>query len=243
MGMYLRFESAETDDDFTVKYAVLVRPPISLINEEDLLVSVRKSNDYKMHKSFGWNKLPINKDAYKTCIKYLTNASLTLEIKVILIQKKDQNDPRNNSENQYQAMCKEYFTSKTFADITFVCSDKVKIPAHCFVLGGFSTVFKSMLNIYTAVSRNSIIKVNDIDGETMTEILRFIYTQEVQNSEKLVVKLLYGAEKYELTELKKLCIAFMVDNLSVDNALEYFILGDQYKSIALLAHSAVFIKS
>lgn len=242
MGMHLRFEGAETDE-FTVKYGVVVRPPISLINEEDMLVSVRTSNDYKMYKSFGWNKLPINKDDYETFIKYLNNATLTLEIKVILSQKKDQDNLRNNLENQYQAMCKEYFISKTFADITFICSDKIKISAHCFVLGGFSPVFKAILNIQYAVSKNNTIKVNDVDGETMTEILRFIYTQKVQNSEKLSVKFLYGAEKYELVELKMLCIAFMVENLSVDNALEYFLLGDQNKSKVLLAKSAIFIKS
>ena len=56
---------------------------------------------------------------------------------------------------------------------------------------------------------NNIIKITDIDGEAMEEILRFIYTQEVDEIDELAPKLLHGAEKYELNDMKELCVASM----------------------------------
>jgi hypothetical protein len=92
-------------------------------------------------------------------------------------------------------------------------------------------------------TKSKVIKIPDVDGETMTEILRFIYTREVNNIKDIVVELFYGAEKYELDKLKNLCIASMIENLSVENALDYFILADKSNVNVLLERSAVFIKS
>ena len=101
---------------------------------------------------------------------------------------------------------------------------------------------EAMINIKGTGIKKVTVKIGDINGETMTEILRFIYTTEVNNIKELAVKLLYGAEKYELNNLKKLCVTSMIENLSVENSLEYFILADKYNSNALLFRSAVFIK-
>ena len=156
---------------------------------------------------------------------------------------KKKESPTCQCDNEYQRMCKEYFTTKTFSDFTIKCSDGEKIPAHKFILAAFSSVMKTMINSNMIESESNTVNITDIDEETMTEILRFIYTREVNNIKELAVKLLYGAEKYELERLKKLCAASMIENLSVENALDYFILADQYDLQGLLEHSAVFIKS
>ncbi|CAG9807521.1 unnamed protein product [Chironomus riparius] len=58
----------------------------------------------------------------------------------------------------------------------------------------------------------------------------------------LASKLLYGAEKYGLDKLKKICVDSMVENLSVENALEYFVLADRYNATYMLEMAALFIK-
>jgi len=145
-------------------------------------------------------------------------------------------------DNEYQRMCKEYFNTKTLSDFTIKCSDNIEIPAHKIILAAFSPIMKTMINIKMTESKSNTVNIKDIDGKTMTEILRFIYTQEVNNIKELATKLLYGAEKYQLDKLKKLCLASMIENLSVENALDYFLLADKYNSKALLFRTAVFIK-
>ncbi|XP_070509687.1 protein roadkill-like [Chironomus tepperi] len=242
IGIYLRYLEAEIDG-FVVKFEIFVRTPKFLVIKNKKLTDTRSSNDYKTNKIYGWNNLLSKGDIWKRHKGYIDDGTIILELKVVLTKKRELDVQNSNSQNHYLTMCKEYFTSKTFADITFICSDMIEIPAHRFILGGASSVFKTILQIRMAETKITEIRVNDIDGETMTEILRFIYTHEVINGNKLAVKLLYGAEKYELDELKKLCSSLMVENLSVDNALEYFLLGDRYKSKALLVGSAIFIKS
>ena len=139
-------------------------------------------------------------------------------------------------------MCKEYFATKSLSDFTFVCSDDVEILAHRFILAAFSPVLKEIFKPKIFPTKINKIIINDIDGETMTEILRFIYTQEVNNIKELAPKLLHGADKYELDKLKKLCIAAMIESLSIENALDYFLLADVYDIKVLLERSAMFIK-
>lgn len=141
---------------------------------------------------------------------------------------------------QYLEMSKDYFATKLYSDFKFICSDATEIAVHRFILNGFSPVMKLMFDVKTEMENT--LNVMDIDGETMTEILRFIYTQEVKDVEKLTKKLLYGANKYQLQDLKTKCGQEMAEHLSVQNALEYFILADLYNLRTLLIRSAAFIK-
>lgn len=76
----------------------------------------------------------------------------------------------------------------------------------------------------------------------MTEIFRYIYTGKINNIANYASKLIYGAYKYELEGLKDFCVAAMFDNLSIKNALDYFVLADQYDAKDLLDCCIEFIK-
>jgi len=73
---------------------------------------------------------------------------------------------------------------------------------------------------------NSIVIVDDINSAIMTEILRYIYTEQVSGIDNFAPKLIYGAVKYELDGLKELCGAAMIKNLSVINAVDYIVLAN-----------------
>lgn len=152
---------------------------------------------------------------------------------------KSADDESSTSSCQHNHIFQEYFESKAYSDLTLVCRDGIEIPAHRFALAAFSPVFKKMFD----VESNLIIKVNDIDGCIMTEILRYIYTEEVNDIGINAAKLLYGSEKYELNGLKDLCEAEMIKNTSVDNAVDYLVLADQYNLKDLLHHCIEFVKS
>lgn len=101
---------------------------------------------------------------------------------------------------------------------------------------------KAMLETPMTESSTRSLSVQDIDGETMKEILRFMYTGMVENIEKLASKLLYGAEKYGIDELKDLCEQDMIENLSTTNAVEYYTLAYRYNIESLYDKCIDFIK-
>lgn len=129
---------------------------------------------------------------------------------------------------------KNIFNSNEFSDFKFICSDGKEIPVHAVILATNSSVMNTMLTTTMSETGNRHVKLNDIDGETMLELLRFIYTQEVQNIKNLASKLLYGAEKYDLEYLKKLCIESLTEHLTPKNVIDCLILADRYRSEDLL---------
>lgn len=143
---------------------------------------------------------------------------------------------------QYLAMSKKYFETKLLSDFTIICSDGIEIPVHRLILANFSPVLDAMFRSDMIETNNSVVKIEDMDGETMVEILRFIYTQDVKNLMELAPKILYGAEKYELDKLKKLCAASMIENLCIGNAVEYFLLADRHNIQDLLKCCINFIR-
>lgn len=129
-----------------------------------------------------------------------------------------------------------------FSDFTFICSDGKKIPAHTCILAASTQIMKKMLETPIAESKLHEAKLQDIDGETMTEVLRCIYTMNICiNDEELVPKLLYAAEKYNLKQLNNLCVTYMIKNLKVENAIEYFILAERYSVKSLYRKCMSFI--
>ena len=89
--------------------------------------------------------------------------------------------------------------------------------------------------------KNRTVELDDIDGETMTEILRYMYIREAHNIEALAFKLIYGADKYELEGLMNLCAEEMLKFLSFDNAIDYLIIADRHNLKKLFDRCVTFI--
>lgn len=141
---------------------------------------------------------------------------------------------------QYFEISKDLFETKLFSDTIIVCADDVKIRAHRFILSAFSPVIKAMLSIEDSTVH--IFEIRDISGAVMTEILRFMYTQKLLDVHTLLPKILYGAEKYKIVNLKESCVIKMMENLSVTNAFEYFFSADQFGIKDLRDDCIMFIK-
>jgi speckle-type POZ protein len=138
-------------------------------------------------------------------------------------------------------MTAKLFETKNFSDITIICSDK-KFLAHRCVIAERSSVFKAMLTTDMAEKKLSRIVIDDIDDATMQELLRFIYTKEVQNL-ALAPKLLYAAEKYDLYELKSICASHITEQVSEENVFENLVLADRHNEQQLLNECMKFINT
>lgn len=99
-----------------------------------------------------------------------------------------------------------------------------------------------MLNTNMDESESSKVVVEDVDSETMLELLRFIYCRKVNEISKVDDKLLIAANKYGIDELIPLCVSSLMDNLNIDNIMETLTLADLLDQGHLKSNCIDFIK-
>ncbi|VDI27320.1 Hypothetical predicted protein [Mytilus galloprovincialis] len=117
--------------------------------------------------------------------------------------------------------------SKINCDVTFrIGEDKTPMKAHKYMLSTRSQVFHTMFE--GPMSETGDIDIPDIDTNTFGLILEYIYTDSSIISNDNVENVLYGAEKYMLTSLKKACETFLKESLSYDVAAQYLYTAYQY---------------
>ncbi|XP_065223683.1 speckle-type POZ protein-like [Planococcus citri] len=94
-----------------------------------------------------------------------------------------------------------------FADVVFITNGG-NYPAHKNILAARSPVFAAMFRRKdTKNEKNKKIRIHvtNMDGEVLRSILKYIYTGECENLDKLAGKLLAAAIKYRLDGLRRIC--------------------------------------
>jgi len=71
-------------------------------------------------------------------------------------------------------------------------------------------------------SKDGVVKIDDVPLHLMKEILRFVYTDKVEDMEKNAVQLLILADKYDIEDLAVVCENYLLEKLTVQNAMEMF---------------------
>jgi speckle-type POZ protein len=92
-------------------------------------------------------------------------------------------------------------------------------------------------------NERSRVEIEDIDGDIMLEILRFIYTGKTQNIEKLADELLPAADKYCLERLKVQCEETLCTTIDKDNVADTLILADLHSAAQLRQQAIDFINT
>ena len=93
---------------------------------------------------------------------------------------------------------------------------KQVIPAHKFVLSISSPVFEAMFYGERAETRDSI-ELPDCEYESLFELLRYMYSDEVNLSGSNVMGVLYLAKKYMVPSLAEKCTEYLQENLDPSN--------------------------
>ena len=96
-------------------------------------------------------------------------------------------------------------------------SESKVIPAHKLVLAIGSPVFFAMFCGQMADTRDSI-ELPDCEYESLLELFRFIYSDEVELTGRNVMHVLYLAKKYLVPSLAEKCAEFLRKNLNASNA-------------------------
>ncbi|XP_044184944.1 BTB/POZ domain-containing protein 6-like [Acropora millepora] len=117
---------------------------------------------------------------------------------------------------------KYIFNSALLSDVKFIVpvsngkSESKVIPAHKLVLAISSSVFFAMFYGQMADTRDSI-ELPDCDYESLLELFRFIYSDEVELTGSNVMHVLYLAKKYLVPSLAEKCAEFLRKNLDASN--------------------------
>ena len=126
--------------------------------------------------------------------------------------------------------------------MTLICGQK-EFPVHKAILSARSKVFQAMFEHKMLENERSRVEIEDIDGEIMLEILRFIYTGKTQNIEKLADALLPAADKYCLERLKVQCEETLCTTIDKDNVSDTLILADLHSATQLRQQAIDFINT
>lgn len=119
------------------------------------------------------------------------------------------------------ADCKKMFENDALSDFQLIMNDEKVLKAHTAFLTARSPVFFTMLTTNTEEKQQGSVHVPDVDSVVMKEVLRFIYCSEVERLEEIAPKLIFAAEKYQLKELKALCLQELTASLKLGNAVQF----------------------
>lgn len=116
-----------------------------------------------------------------------------------------------------------------------------EIHAHKFMLSARSPVFSKMFQHPMKENSENRVKISDIPGDALAELVSYIYTGTIVLKDPKMVRDLYiAADKYAVIDLKKLC-SEVLQNVTFDDVLDTLALADLYEDKALKQSTLNFI--
>ena len=132
------------------------------------------------------------------------------------------------------------FNNDLFSDVKFLVkraedeSESIQvIPAHKFLLSISSPVFEAMFYGELAETTDSI-ELPDCGYDSLLELFRYIYSDEVILSGSNVMGVLYLAKKYMVPSLADECTQYLQDHLDPSNVFIILPSAQSYEEIKLV---------
>ena len=122
------------------------------------------------------------------------------------------------------------------SDVKFVATkseSKQVIPAHKFILAIGSPVFEAMFYGELAETKDTI-ELPDCDNESLLELFRYMYSDEVNLSGSNVMGVLYLAKKYIVPSLTNKCVEYLKEKMDPSNVFSILPFAQKYEEKALV---------
>ena len=126
------------------------------------------------------------------------------------------------------------------SDVKFVAAksngeseSKQVIPAHKFILAIGSPVFEAMFYGELAETKDTI-ELPDCDNESLLELFRYMYSDEVNLSGSNVMGVLYLAKKYMVPSLTDKCMEYLKEKLDPSNVFIILPFAQKYEDKTLV---------
>ena len=149
--------------------------------------------------------------------------------------------PSRNAPGSLISNFEDMLRTRQLTDVVIEVQDK-KFPAHKVVLAARSPVFLGMFENNLLEQQTNTIKIEDIEPRVFAEVLRFLYTDEVEKLDEMADKLLAAADKYILDLLKDKCEAYLSGQITLNSCCKMLILADRYSALDLKKIALDFIR-
>ncbi|XP_005991519.1 kelch-like protein 3 [Latimeria chalumnae] len=121
-------------------------------------------------------------------------------------------------------------------DVTIV-AEEVVIEAHRVVLAACSPYFCAMFTGDMCESKAKKIEIKDVDGQTLSKLIDYIYTAEIGVTEENVQVLLPAASLLQLMDVRQVCCDFLQSQLHPTNCLGIRAFADVHTCTELLSQA------
>lgn len=122
-------------------------------------------------------------------------------------------------------------TESYYSDVVLLSKDGKRFRCHKSYLSAGCEIF---LSIFKNNIDESIIRMKDLDSLMITELLRFIYTNQISvNISLFAHELVQAADRYKLNELKSHCEIAMFDYVCKNNAVLFLTVSDRFGLISV----------
>ncbi|XP_031424809.1 kelch-like protein 3 isoform X2 [Clupea harengus] len=123
---------------------------------------------------------------------------------------------------------------RQLCDVLLVAGE-VEVPAHKVVLASCSPYFCAMFTGDMSESKAQRVEIRDVDGQTLSCLVEYVYTAEVQVSEENVQVLLPAASLLQLMDVRQVCCEFLQAQLHPSNCLGIRAFADLHTCTTLLS--------
>jgi hypothetical protein len=213
-----------------------VHSSFSLVNHIDLKLSKGCSYDNLGKEFIAKNGLPMglgcvslisHKDLFESQADFFPHGKLTFVAKLIFKGCSKEVCPIRTTKG-----LEKIYDSMKHSDVVFQTSDDEEVKAHKCVLCAMSDVFDAMFTHEMTERASGVIDASDLHSSVVKDLLRFMYCEStfkiLENSEGKEVELYYAAEKYQLNELKKICLNAINGRLDAFNVLDFLNFADTF---------------
>ncbi|XP_008215002.1 speckle-type POZ protein [Nasonia vitripennis] len=175
----------------------------------------------------------------------LNDDKLTVELEITVNNNKTNlQKPENlevgKRENDIVETLSALFNDDKYSDVTLVAEGKT-LKAHKCILAKRNSVFAAMFDIDMKEKQKNTVEIEDMKYDVLVELIRFIYTEKVNNIVAIVDELAIAADQYAVDSLKKMCEKTMGENLSLENFVGCLHLADKLHMNQLKQEVIMFI--
>ena len=127
-------------------------------------------------------------------------------------------------------------------DLTLVTKEGKELMAHSNVLSAVSPFFHKLLQSDMKESHERIVRLEEISGSVMEDVLNFTYTGTVEVTEENAEELIVVANYLLISSLKVISGRFLGQIMNHSNCISTFYLAEKYHCDELFTESKNFIQ-
>ncbi|GFU01509.1 TD and POZ domain-containing protein 4 [Nephila pilipes] len=122
----------------------------------------------------------------------------------------------------FRALC----NNETYSDLVLKIGDD-NLFVHKCILSSRSCVFANMFKHNMKENLTNCLEINDSDPVVIKTMINYMYCGEIEGLNPEIATQLYPvAEKYDMQDLKKECVDFIVSHLTIENVCDVLLLGN-----------------